>query len=93
MNPGPGVDPGRAKIGQRRAPCSKNFFCRPKTSTPTHQMHSNDPIAGGEECYTFFVPPGSLTIMRFRHLFGRSHFDLFERNFIDFYAVKSIICI
>ena len=88
----PGADPGRGKNRSRGSPSSGNFFFRPEgySSKPNALQWSRNMW---EEVLLFLVPFRSQIFDTFWRLLDLVKFALFNAISIDFYAVKSSICI
>ena len=86
----PWADPGR---GQNRSwgPLLQGTSSSDRKATATNQMDSNDLEACGKNCCYFLFHSKVKFLTRFWRLFGLI-FAYFISSFIDFYAVKSFIC-
>ena len=86
----PGADPGR---GQNRSQGVPFFTSSDRNATATHQMHSSDLEAFVEKfCYFWFHSEVKF-LTRFEVFLDLVILVYFNAISIDFYAVKSLICI
>ena len=86
---------GGAKIGQR-GPLLQETSSSDWKATATNQMDNNHLEACGKKCYYFWFHSEVKFLTRFWRLFGLKSFLRILMQFlyiVDFYAVKSFICI
>ena len=83
---------GGAKIGHG-CPLLQETFSSDRKSTATNQMDSNDLEAYRKKCCYFWFHSEVKFLPRFFVFLDLVIFAYFNAIFIDFYAVKSFICI
>ena len=88
----PGADPGRAKIGYGGSPFQETSSSVRK-ATATNRMHSSDLETCGKKCCYFWFHSEVKFLRVFDVFLDLLKFALFNAISIDFYAVKSFICI
>ena len=87
-----GVDPRRNQ-NKSRGSLLQRTSSSDRKATATNRMHSSDLEAFGNRCCYFLFHSEVKFLTRFWRLFGLSYFGVFYAISIDFYAVKSFICI
>ena len=88
----PGADPGRGK-NMSGGPLLQETSSADRKATATNQMHSSDLETCGKKCCYFWFHSEVKFLTRFWRLFDLVKFALFNAISIDFYAIKSFICI
>ena len=83
---------GGAKIGHG-GPLLQGTSSSDRMATTTNQMDSNDLEACGKKCCYFLFHSEVKFLTRFGVFSDLVIFAYFNAIFIDFYAVKSFICI
>ena len=87
-----GADPGRAKIGHG-GPLLQESSSSDRKATVTNQMDSNNLETYGKKCTYFWFHSEVKFLTRFDVILDFVILAYFNATFIDFYAVKSFICI
>ena len=83
---------GGSKIGQR-SPVFQETSSSDREATETNQKDSNDVEACGKKCCYFWFHSEVKFLTRFVVFLDLVIFVYFNKTLIDFYAVKSFICI